>query len=156
VYRHASTAPTLRLAQQPAARPWLSDLGGFLGPILERLEQLGADNDWYVDVCVRSQPETAARVTIQPRRYAPGAKTVRRTDRVVAEVPRGLYVYRLTRGGLDSDCRPGSGRFDARRCPEPLDLVDPDRPDVTCELAAGFATCDAEEREREVCGADAR
>lgn len=154
-YRSAA-APTLHLARQEQAQTWLADLKGFLGPILKRLDELGADNDWYVDVCIRSRPQTAAKVTIQPRRYAPGYRDVS-TDNLIKEVPRGLYVYWLTRDKLNFDCRPGSRRFKEGRCQRLLDLVNPNRPRVTCELQADSDACMADEMlSREVCRAGAR
>jgi hypothetical protein len=102
--------------------------------LLARLTEISRERDLLVDLCIVSQPKSAALVRLHPQSYPEGKRETRTAGKIA--LFRGLYVYQAELGKSRIRCVPDPKRDALESC-APLDLLYNSQPVLACDFGPG-------------------
>jgi hypothetical protein len=102
--------------------------------LLARLTEISRERDLLVDLCIVSQPKSAAVVRLHPQSYPEGKRETRTAGKIA--LYRGLYVYQAQLGKSRIRCVPDPKRDALESC-APLDLLYNSQPVLACDFGPG-------------------
>jgi hypothetical protein len=102
--------------------------------LLARLTEISRERELIVDLCIVSQPKSAAVVRLHPQSYPEGKRETRTAGKIA--LFRGLYVYQAELGRSRIRCVPDPKRDSLESC-APLDLLYNSQPVLACDFGPG-------------------